>query len=150
MKTFDDSLPMLLYRALNTVMPEFRNLFAGFGVTEPQWRVLRVLWEESEISVRELSARTLLLAPSLVGVLDRLENAGLVERHRSQADRRQVLVRLTPAGTALQSDVNPRVDEIYREIEAAMDSDTYNHLVNGLQALAGTNLTTQQDAVNDE
>jgi DNA-binding MarR family transcriptional regulator len=42
---FTRSLPMMLYRTLDTVMPRFRSIFNEFGLTEQQWRVLRVLWE---------------------------------------------------------------------------------------------------------
>ncbi len=38
MQDFAASLPMLLYRALHTVMPRFRAIFAESGLTEPQWR----------------------------------------------------------------------------------------------------------------
>jgi DNA-binding MarR family transcriptional regulator len=45
MEEFSRSLPMLLYRTLDAVMPRFRRIFNEFGLTEQQWRVLRVLWQ---------------------------------------------------------------------------------------------------------
>ena len=47
---FSRSLPMMLIRALDAVMPRFRDIFKEFGLTEQQWRVLRVLWEQDEIA----------------------------------------------------------------------------------------------------
>ena len=136
MQSFDHSLPMRLYRALNAVMPRFRALFTAHGLTEPQWRVLRVLWEREEVPFRELAALTLLPAPSLVGVVDRLQNAGLVVRRRPPSDRRQALVRATPRGRALEEDVMPAVERIYVELRESLDADTYAGLVAGLDALA--------------
>jgi DNA-binding MarR family transcriptional regulator len=86
---FSRSLPMMLYRTLDTVMPRFRRIFSDFGITEQQWRVLRVLWEHDAVTINRLAELTLIPAPSLVGVVDRLERNELVIRQRSQADRRK-------------------------------------------------------------
>ena len=86
---FSHSLPMLLYAALDAVMPRFRLIFKEFGLTEQQWRILRVLWDIEEISHSELAAATLISAPSLVGVLDRLQSMELVVRRRSAGRRRR-------------------------------------------------------------
>ena len=99
---FSRSLPMMLYRALDAVMPRFRRIFNEFGLTEQQWRVLRVLWVVNGVSLRELADLTLIPAPSLVGVVDRLQKSGLITRRRSDADRRVVFVVATPAGLDLQ------------------------------------------------
>jgi DNA-binding MarR family transcriptional regulator len=50
------------------------------------------------LSVGELARRVSLSQGTVTGVLDRLEKRGLVERSRSDSDRRRVLVRLTEAG----------------------------------------------------
>jgi len=136
MQDFSHSLPMLLYRALHVVMPRFRAIFAAHGLTEPQWRVLRVLWEHEEVAFRELADTTLIPAPSLVGVVDRLHATGLVERRRSDTDRRQVFVLATAAGHALESAVMPAVELAYRELGTTLDNATWQGLVDGLDALA--------------
>jgi len=134
---------MRLYRALNAVMPRFRALFTAHGLTEPQWRVLRVLWEREEVLFRELAALTLLPAPSLVGVVDRLQNAGLVVRRRPSSDRRQALVRATARGRALEDAVMPAVERIYVELRESLDADIYAGLVAGLDALAASAAATE-------
>ena len=85
---FSQSLPMVLYRTLDAVMPRFRKIFNEFGLTEQQWRVLRVLWDEEALTFNRLAALTLIPPPSLVGIVDRMERAELVTRQRSEADRR--------------------------------------------------------------
>ena len=57
---------MRLYRALDAVMPAFRQVFSEFGLTEQQWRVLRVLWEQGAVPLSSLASATLIPAPSLV------------------------------------------------------------------------------------
>jgi len=137
MQEFSRSLPMLLYRALDAVMPRFRRIFSDFGLTEQQWRVLRVLWERDAMPLGELAGLTLIPAPSLVGVVRRLQLQGLVTRHRSDRDRRVVFVRLTPAGREIQADVQPRVRSAYRELRESISEDDWTRLVAALESLAG-------------
>lgn len=133
---FSRSLPMMLYRALDTVMPRFRRIFNEFGLTEQQWRVLRVLWEQEDIAFHALAGATLIPAPSLVGVIDRLGTSGLVERRRSESDRRNVSIRATGKGMALECKVRPRVEEAYAELRGAIDTKEWKQLIDSLDRLA--------------
>ncbi|MDE0755758.1 MAG: MarR family transcriptional regulator [Woeseiaceae bacterium] len=132
---FSRSLPMMLYRALDTVMPRFRKVFNEFGLTEQQWRVLRVLWEQDEIAFNQLSALTLIPPPSLVGVVDRLTKGGLVKRRRSVIDRRSVSVFATKAGMALEDKVRPRVELAYAELRQAINANEWEQLIEGLETV---------------
>jgi len=133
---FSRSLPMLLYRALDAVMPRFRKIFNEFGLTEQQWRVLRVLWEEDDVAFHALAELTLIPAPSLVGVVDRLSKNGLVVRRRSVTDRRNVSILATSKGKALEAKVRPRVDEAYAELRRAIAKSEWEQLVGGLDRVA--------------
>lgn len=133
---FSRSLPMLLYRALDAVMPRFRLIFNEFGLTEQQWRVLRVLWEHDDIAFRALADVTLIPPPSLVGVIDRLGKQGLVGRRRSKTDRRNVFVYATDKGRELHRRVRPQVDDAYRELRASIDVAEWQQLVAGLERVA--------------
>ncbi|MGI9202916.1 MAG: MarR family transcriptional regulator [Woeseiaceae bacterium] len=142
---FSQSLPMMLYRALDTVMPRFRKIFNEFGLTEQQWRVLRVLWEHGEVAFNELSAATLIPAPSLVGVVDRLTKNGLVERRRSDSDRRKVAVLATHKGKDLEGKVTPRVNAAYAELRDAMDAQEWQQLIDGLERVASMERSPEQE-----
>jgi len=136
MQEFSRSLPMMLYRTLDAVMPRFRQIFSEFGLTEQQWRVLRVLWQHEQIAFRELADLTLIPPPSLVGVVDRLTNSGLADRRRSDTDRRNVFVHATKKGMALESQVRPRVDKAYAELRSSVDAQTWNDLIAGLERIS--------------
>ena len=112
MPSFDHSLPMILYRALDQIMPAYRELFRKYDLTEQQWRILWVLWEEGRISSADLSSRTLISTASLVGILDRLENKGLLTRTRSQSDRRVIYLEVTVNGKRLGESIKPEVEMI--------------------------------------
>jgi len=133
---FSRSLPMMLYRALDAVMPRFRKIFNEFGLTEQQWRVLRVLWEHNDIAFGDLAELTLIPAPSFVGVVDRLGRQGLVARRRSKADRRNVFVHATAKGRELHRDVQPRVNAAYDELRSSITDEEWDRLITSLERLA--------------
>lgn len=133
---FDETLPMVLHRSLDAVMPEFRTLFARHDLTEQQWRVLRVLWEVERTSSAELAARTLLPATSLVGIIDRLETRGLVARVRSTTDRRVVYVTATSVGRSLGEEVIPHVDEINQRIRSTISKAEWTAMQSALEKIA--------------
>ena len=132
---FSRSLPMMLYRTLDTVMPRFRKIFNDFGITEQQWRVLRVLWEHDAVTINRLAELTLIPAPSLVGIVDRLERREFVIRQRSQADRRKVNVVLIAKGVELEDQVMPRVAAAYADLKRSVDSRSWDLLLQGLQEI---------------
>ena len=135
MQTFSRSLPMMLYSTLDAVMPRFRRIFSKFGLTEQQWRVLRVLWEIDGIALNDLAAITRIPAPSLVGVVDRLSANGLVERRRSESDRRVVFVHATAAGRQMEKKVRPEVVRAYSELQASIDTQSWDQLIAGMEGL---------------
>lgn len=127
-RDFERTIPMMFYRALDVVLPPFREVFAKFDITQPQWRVLRVLWDEDGQNLTSISERTLIVPTVLVGIVDRLERDGRVERRRSREDRRRVHVYLTESGQALSDDVAPLVDEVYVELQAVLDPGEWRDL----------------------
>jgi homoprotocatechuate degradation regulator HpaR len=132
---FSRSMPMMLNRALDAVMPRFRKIFNEFDLTEQQGRVLRVLWERDSIAFHELSTLTLIAPPSLVGVIDRLQKAKLVERRRSDSDRRKVSVVATEAGRELESQIMPRVASTYAELKQPVDAGSWTSVLQGLNQI---------------
>ena len=115
MPKFLDSLPMILSRSLDRVMPSYRRLFQANDLTDQQWRVLRALWEQQHLTSSEISQITLLPPPSLVGILDRLEKKNLIGRLRSTKDRRHVNIIPTQKGRVLMEHMMPMVDHIHND-----------------------------------
>jgi homoprotocatechuate degradation regulator HpaR len=135
LREFDRSLPMMLYRALEVVLPPFRAIFARFELTETQWRVLRALWDADGRMFNELARVTLIPAPSLVGVVDRLTRDGLVTRQTHERDRRAVSVCLTERGQALRSHIEPLVRAAYDELESRLTPQQWQGLYEAIDQL---------------
>jgi len=93
----------------------FEKLLLRAGVDEfngAQGRILYVLWQQDNIPIVELSKKTGLAKTTLTGMLDRMENAGLIMRIFDKSDRRQILIALTEKARAL----NNEYDKISREM----------------------------------
>ena len=110
---------MELLKAREATMLRFRPMLREFGLTEQQWRVLRVLAAYGEIDASELARRSLLLAPSLTRILQTLEAEGLVKRLWDSGDQRRALIELSPKGNRLFAAVAPSAEAIYAQMEDA-------------------------------
>jgi MarR family transcriptional regulator, organic hydroperoxide resistance regulator len=97
-----DQLCFALYSASRAVTARYRPSLDELGITYPQLLVLMVLWEQDAQPVHAISTRLALDSGTMSPLLKRLAAAGLVTRERSTEDERSVLVRLTPAGRALE------------------------------------------------
>jgi DNA-binding MarR family transcriptional regulator len=95
-----------LIRTLGLLERAMQPYFARYGISASQWGVLRALQRaENEgtpgLRQTDLSERLLIRPPSVTGVLERLERAGLVARGESATDLRAKLVSLTVQGREL-------------------------------------------------
>jgi DNA-binding MarR family transcriptional regulator len=71
-----------------------------------------------------------ILSSSMAGILARMEEIGLVQRIRIEADQRRVLVSLAPQGDALIDEMAPLIELQYQYLEQAFGR-------NSLEALSG-------------
>lgn len=68
------------------------------GLSFAQWRLLFLLTQEDELSAAELARAAEVTPPTVTVMLDQLVSAGIVERARSETDRRVINNRFTPEG----------------------------------------------------
>jgi DNA-binding MarR family transcriptional regulator len=87
---------------------ELRRETEQLGVTARQATLLWLIRTNPGLSLRELADSEHISAPALSGHVDRLEKAGLIERVRSERDRRRVGLALTAEGEGLLRRVRAR------------------------------------------
>jgi homoprotocatechuate degradation regulator HpaR len=126
------NLPLLLLQAREEVFSKFRPILNDAGVTEQQWRVIRALLERGPMEPRQIGDICCLSSPSLVGILARMDELGLVLRERFPNDQRRVLVSVSDKGADLASQLAPRIEATYKELETLIGqtfaSDLYRTL----------------------
>ncbi len=100
----DRQLCFALYGASMAMTRVYKPLLDELGITYPQYLVLHALWEEDGRTIGAIAERLALESSTVTPLVKRLAAAGLVTRERAAQDERQVLVRLTEAGRAMQGD----------------------------------------------
>jgi DNA-binding MarR family transcriptional regulator len=118
---------LALVRAYESLMAEATKFFQPFGITTQQFNVLKVLYnvDSSECGLRcsDIGERMINREPDMTRLLDRLERAGLIERHRCTADRRVVWTRLTEKGSDLVEEIRTPLLAFHEERFARLTED---------------------------
>src|SRR5437016_9070862 len=87
-------LPLLLRRAWYGMNQAFRRRIAHLGVTPDQFTVMRTLLENEGVTQRELTELISSDPNTVAALLERMEQAGLIERQAHERDRRANRLRL--------------------------------------------------------
>jgi homoprotocatechuate degradation regulator HpaR len=119
------NLPMLMLQGRERLIAYFRPLLKDHGVTEQQWRIVRVLLDASPLEPRQIGEACGISSPSLVGVLERMEQDGLIARCRVAHDQRRIHVSLTAKSRRLAEQLAPAVTKMYEGIEARLGSELW-------------------------
>src|SRR4028118_1144668 len=99
---------------------KFQDRLEPFGLTTFHWVVLCCLWEEDGLATSTIGERLQQVGGTLTGVIDRMEERGLVRRERDTRDRRIWRILLTEAGKELEDVLPPIAVEIREEAMAGM------------------------------
>ena len=116
-------------------MRRFRPVLNQHGVTEQQWRILRVLLDEDGLEPRQLCERCLISSPSIAGVLMRMEEAGWIQRERMEHDQRRVKVSVTAATKKLGKSIAALIEREYQELEQQVGVKQLQQVYDALDTL---------------
>jgi DNA-binding MarR family transcriptional regulator len=97
-------------------------------ITPRQFILLAMLWKTDGLTQIELSKKSDIDRTTLVGIIDRLEKAELLERKPSPEDRRAHLIRLTDKGRCLEQRLAGTVSRIRDRIEKRIVPEEYRQL----------------------
>ncbi len=137
MRSTSRSLPIALLRAREKVMAPIRAMLADAGVTEQQWRVLRVLAEQGPMDPTEIAGASCLLMPSLTRILKVLDAKGYITRRGHETDRRRMIIEITQDGVRLIEANYPQTNRIFAELEAEVGKEKVEELLDLLNELTG-------------
>ena len=130
------SLPIALIRARERVMGPFREMLAKAGVTEQQWRILRVLDEHGPMPVTAIGELACLQAPSLSRTIQILVEKEMVRRVRDTSDRRRQTISLAEAGAAVIYSNIGESRRIARAFEERLGPEKHRRLLDLLDELS--------------
>lgn len=129
------SLTLALLQARESAMQFFRPSLNRFGLTEQQWRIIRVLRQQGEMESHLLAEQVCILKPSMTGVLQRMERDGLVRRRKVEHDQRRIVVSLASGGHAVFDEMRDEVEANYRRLEERFSEKKVQQLLRLLNEL---------------
>ena len=131
----DRSLPIALIRAREGVMNPIREMLLETGITEQQWRVLRVLAEHGRMDTTTLAQRSSLLFPCMTRISTTLRQKGFVTQTRGDQDGRRQFVEITVEGQKIIDGHTPHAVQIVSSFKTKLGKENYETLLDLLAML---------------
>lgn len=132
-----------LYAASRLVIRAYQPFLDELRLTYPQYLVMIVLWEKDEITVNDIVERLMLQTNTVTPMLQRMEKMGVIERHKAEKDKREVIVALTSKGKEMRTQASeiPQklVETLHRQSSESIDIEKMKEIKEWLCTLIYTN-----------
>jgi MarR family transcriptional regulator, organic hydroperoxide resistance regulator len=115
----------LMKKVMKKIKHNMGHYFKEMNLTGPQGMLIGTLVHHGEMKVSDLSEKLGLSNSTVSGILDRLEDQGMVERTRSKEDRRVVYIKVTDE---CRKQSQKQFEEVNKLIEQMMDKATPEEL----------------------
>ncbi len=122
-------------RAALAVIEVFLTRMAPYGLRPVDFSILSLITHNPGITARQLCATLGVLPPNMVGMVNRFEARGLVERRPHPSDRRAQGLHLTPAGQALMKEAEHTAEQLEKDVAHKLTPDQQQTLMDLLQKI---------------
>ena len=123
-----------IMRTSDQLQIRFARLFRKHGLTPSQYNILRILRGEGKpLPILEIASRTITVVPGITGLIDRLEQAGFVNRLRCEKDRRVIYVALTDQGMTTLTILDEPLDDLHHKLLGHLSQAELKELVQLLE-----------------
>ena len=135
----ENQLCFPLYACSRNVIREYKPFLDRLDLTYTQYIAMLVLWERGSLTVKELGEALYLDSGTLTPLLKKLEAKGLINRKRSTADERNLILNLTKAGNAMREEAASIPGELAKKVpltqeEARMLYDLLYKVLGNMEA----------------
>lgn len=120
-----------------------KELNKKYQISAPQLNCLLTLYENGPLPPSRIANHIMVKSSTITGIVDRLEQKGLVARFRNSPDRRVITIELTDAGKKLAENAPPPIQQKIMDGLKRLSEDEINRIVLGLTKL--TNLLDFND-----
>ena len=114
---------------------KFHHLIQDSELTFPQLSVISMLEKYGEQKVSELSEKMGLSDSTVSGILDRLEQKGIIKRERTKDDRRVVKISLTGKSKKFCNDFRQKKEEFFTQLLKRLSDQEIKDIIKGLEIL---------------
>ncbi|MBQ1868363.1 MarR family transcriptional regulator [Selenomonas sp.] len=119
----EDQICFPLYACSREIIKAYRPHLDRLGLTYTQYITMAVLWEATQVSVKELGKKLHLDSGTLTPLLKKLERKGYLKRERSRQDERVVIVCITEDGQKLKQQAEGVPQAMLAQMSAFSQSD---------------------------
>jgi DNA-binding MarR family transcriptional regulator len=115
--SLEQEAALSILRTSDQLQIRFARLLREHELTPSQYNVLRILRGEGKpLPILEIASRTITVVPGITGLIDRLEQAGFVNRVRCETDRRVFYVALSDRGRKTLADLDEPLDALHQKL----------------------------------
>mgnify|MGYP003625391057 CR=1 FL=1 len=125
-----------LRRIIRATDLQSKRILKASGLTIPQVMVLRAIDALGDVTVKRISDAVSLSQATVTTILNRLQDKGLIERVRGQADKRVVNARLTTVGCEVLADAPPLLHEQFIDRFESLADWEKTQILSALQRVA--------------
>lgn len=137
MEDVDSSITLIksIKKVMQSMKRSMDQEFKGINMTGPQGMLIGILMHFDKMKISDLSEKLQLSNSTVSGIIDRLEKQGLVERTRSNEDRRVVYVTVTPEFRKNAQEHFKRIEIKYEEMMNEATPEEVEAIRKGLRTL---------------
>ncbi|MED4041174.1 MarR family transcriptional regulator [Niallia taxi] len=131
----NNCMNFLLSVSQNKVFKYFSKLLEEYEVTPAQYGVLNCLWKEGQLSPKQIGEMVYLEAPTVSGILDKMQKAGLIERSVDPNNRRNVLVTATSKSNSIKENIESATINLNTMVLQNLSDNEQNVLKKALETI---------------
>jgi len=112
---WNDCIVFIMAKSYQKLQGEFKKLLEPYGLTTLQFLTLALLSTEQDVSAADICDRLLIDKSTLSGVLERLDEKGLVVKRPDKNDRRALSISMSSSGSRMADQLS-QIPETINEI----------------------------------
>jgi len=125
----------LLFEIHNALKCRLKRNFVDKGITMPQGMLMGILATHGDVKITTLSEKLGLTNSTISGIVDRLEKQGMVERKRSEEDKRIVYVSLMPEYRNMHANFHKTMEEFVEKLLQKGSEEEIEKVLDGFETL---------------
>lgn len=130
-----DRLGFLLHDATRLLRKTFEKHAVRYGLSSAQWRLLVRVFKEEGVAQARLAELLEVEPISVSRLVDRMEQAGLIERRSDPSDRRVRTIFLTDKTRPIFGDMRAVADKVFDHALQGLDAEQRRTIINGLKTI---------------
>lgn len=134
-RTVSDSVMIAMRKIIQAIDMNSKKLVKRVGLTGPQLVILQEITRMGEVTAGEIAQAVSLSQATVTGILERMENRGLLARRRSDRDKRRIMVSITKSGQQILEDAPPLMQEAFVERFSSLQEWEQTMILSALQRL---------------